>query len=483
MKLSTAMAFLALTLGVASEASAQDYDDDDGNDLSEQTASPDFAADAYGAQDVNLAVFEDTLSPYGAWIDTPDYGRVWRPAGMSAGWRPYSQGRWVWTAYGWTWVGNEPWAWAPYHYGRWVQVADVGWSWMPDYTWGPAWVSFRFGPSYVGWAPLPPGSSYSDAWYDSGDPDYSAWCFTGYGAFYPGPEVAQFNVYPSLYSSAYVRESIWANTRPAPVVSVDGASIYGPTASYVSMRVGTPVVPVAIHASPSVVAGRLGFDGRAVHLVAPSFHGVAHPFGGGAGLVAPGHVIGVGSLLAARAVPHVMRGAGSFSRPQAGITGPAPHRGDAFATRFGRPTRFADLPGSPNTPRSWGDLTLGARAQPPQETPRHFGAVERPSPGFRGPQFGAPLSLQREPVRNFEAVPPSAPRSMVHAQLPPVPRFTQQPQTRYLSSPVSPRVEQQRVPQAPRYQARPATPRFEAPRPASRPAFAPVLRGNVFRHR
>ena len=28
--------------------------------------------------------------------------------------------------------------------------------WVPGYEWGPAWVSWRFGGGYVGWAPLPP---------------------------------------------------------------------------------------------------------------------------------------------------------------------------------------------------------------------------------------------------------------------------------------------------------------------------------------
>src|SRR5882724_9477137 len=33
--------------------------------------------------------------------------------------------------------------------------------WVPGRVWGPAWVSFRYGESYVGWAPLPP-EGYDD---------------------------------------------------------------------------------------------------------------------------------------------------------------------------------------------------------------------------------------------------------------------------------------------------------------------------------
>jgi hypothetical protein len=32
-----------------------------------------------------------------------------------------------------------------------------GWVWVPDTVWGPAWVGWREGGNYIGWAPLPPG--------------------------------------------------------------------------------------------------------------------------------------------------------------------------------------------------------------------------------------------------------------------------------------------------------------------------------------
>ena len=39
---------------------------------------------------------------------------------------------------------------------RWTRVRDAGWLWVPGREWGPAWVSWRTGGDYVGWAPLPP---------------------------------------------------------------------------------------------------------------------------------------------------------------------------------------------------------------------------------------------------------------------------------------------------------------------------------------
>ena len=71
-------------------------------------------------------------------------------------WRPYSDGYWAYTDVGWTWVSNEDFGWATYHYGRWLRLEDQGWVWVPGYEWGPAWVSWRTGGDYVGWAPLPP---------------------------------------------------------------------------------------------------------------------------------------------------------------------------------------------------------------------------------------------------------------------------------------------------------------------------------------
>jgi hypothetical protein len=71
-------------------------------------------------------------------------------------WRPYSRGQWVYTEYGWTFVADEPWGWAPFHYGRWVYYPPYGWVWIPGDEWAPAWVAWRYGPDYLGWAPLGP---------------------------------------------------------------------------------------------------------------------------------------------------------------------------------------------------------------------------------------------------------------------------------------------------------------------------------------
>jgi len=108
---------------------------------------------------VSFQQFYDELSPYGEWINDPEYGYIWVPS-VEPDFQPYAtNGHWVMTDYGNTWVSNYNWGWAPFHYGRWNYHNRFGWSWVPGYEWGPAWVHWRTGGGYYGWAPLGPGVS------------------------------------------------------------------------------------------------------------------------------------------------------------------------------------------------------------------------------------------------------------------------------------------------------------------------------------
>lgn len=108
---------------------------------------------------VSFQVFYDNLDPFGQWIDYPNYGYVWIPM-AGPDFFPYSSnGHWVFTNYGWTWVSYYNWGWAPFHYGRWSYDDYYGWFWIPDNLWGPAWVGWRTCPGYYGWAPLGPNIS------------------------------------------------------------------------------------------------------------------------------------------------------------------------------------------------------------------------------------------------------------------------------------------------------------------------------------
>jgi len=167
-----------------------------------------YAPDAYEQ-------FQSALAPYGTWIDDPAYGRIWIPSTAQVGedFTPYAtNGDWLDTEYGWTWSSGWSWGWAPFHYGRWVS-SERGWAWVPGTLWGPAWVSWRAGGGYVGWAPLPPrGVSLS-----SPIGVHSPWRFMMAGALgrTRGPYLA-----PRFVPSAFMRTSVVSNTRLLP----DGGS-------------------------------------------------------------------------------------------------------------------------------------------------------------------------------------------------------------------------------------------------------------------
>jgi hypothetical protein len=75
---------------------------------------------------VDVSVFVEPLAPYGTWTSVEGYERVWIPRNVPQGWRPYTDGRWVYTDDGWTWVSDHEWGWAPFHYGRWSYATHHG---------------------------------------------------------------------------------------------------------------------------------------------------------------------------------------------------------------------------------------------------------------------------------------------------------------------------------------------------------------------
>lgn len=160
---------------------------------------------AQSDEPVTLQTFYDELEPYGQWIDDPDYGYVWIPdAGPN--FKPYAtDGHWVATEYGNTWVSDYDWGWAPFHYGRWRFDESYGWEWIPGTEWAPAWVNWRTGDDYYGWAPLGPGIDI-DVSFGSGyyEPD-------NYWIFAPRQYVYNSNI--SRYYVPYNRNiSIIRNT-------------------------------------------------------------------------------------------------------------------------------------------------------------------------------------------------------------------------------------------------------------------------------
>ena len=128
--------------------------------------------------------YED-LDRNGTWRDDPEYGPLWLPTTVAAGWAPYRDGSWTWIApWGWTWVDNAPWGYAPFHYGRWVQV-DRRWAWAPGRHIGrPVWA-----PALVGWVG---GSTWRQNFGAGGHRPAQGWYpLTPRDAFVPGYRLSQ----------------------------------------------------------------------------------------------------------------------------------------------------------------------------------------------------------------------------------------------------------------------------------------------------
>ena len=147
---------------------------------------------------VSLQVFYDELQPYGTWIHHNQYGYVWMPR-VDRGFSPYAtSGYWISTEYGNTWVSDYSWGWAPFHYGRWFYDDFYGWMWTPDTVWGPAWVVWRSGGGYYGWAPLMPGFGYSVSYNYYNRIPHSYWSFVPY----------RYITYRSVYSHCVPRPHV-----------------------------------------------------------------------------------------------------------------------------------------------------------------------------------------------------------------------------------------------------------------------------------
>ena len=150
-------------------------------------------------QDVSFQTFYDQLSSQGNWIQTDDYGYVFQPNVGDDDWAPYTDGSWVDSPAGFTWVSDEPWGWATYHYGRWANINGLGWVWVPGYRWAPAWVSWRYGGDYCGWAPLPPETLYGAEYGDSG-------VDIGIGFHFGGDVDVSFGIGPECYNFIRVED-------------------------------------------------------------------------------------------------------------------------------------------------------------------------------------------------------------------------------------------------------------------------------------
>jgi hypothetical protein len=203
------------------------------------------------AQAISISVqFRSGLEPYGRWIRHPRWGEVWIPANRDRDWRPYTEGRWVYTdEWGWFWDSDEDFGWIAYHYGRWIFDPQFGWLWIPGDEWGPAWVQWRRGDRHAGWAPLPPQQVIYD--YDN-DPNF--WIFVSFNNF-TAPNIRRVIV-PPQERVVIVRQTVIVNrtiiVERGPRIAVNP----GIEPRIVAARVGKPIQVVNV--KPVVVVGTAG---------------------------------------------------------------------------------------------------------------------------------------------------------------------------------------------------------------------------------
>jgi FecR protein len=204
--------------------------------------------------------YED-LDGNGHWRTSADYGPVWYPNAVPAGWAPYQNGHWAWIdPWGWTWVDDMPWGFAPFHYGRWAYVGGA-WGWTPGPiavvavgrpvvrpVYAPALVAFIGGVTIaiggggprMGWVPLGPGELYSPAYYVS--PGY-------YNHVNVSNTVISRNVnITNVYNTTYVNKTVINNT-----------TIVNNNQTYVNMRAPNAVMTMPQSAFASgQTANRVG---------------------------------------------------------------------------------------------------------------------------------------------------------------------------------------------------------------------------------
>ena len=192
---------------------------------------------------VSLQVFYDELSPYGTWVDSPDYGYVWVP-NVDQDFSPYvTNGHWVFTDYGWTWVSDYPWGWAPFHYGRWAIDSQYGNIWIPDTEWGPAWVTWRQANGYIGWTPMGPGINIDMAMGSSYYVPQDRWAFVRDRDFMQN-DLYRYRLDRSLIFNIFNMSLVLRNTR----FDNDRHSTYffGPSRGDVQRYSGRVINPVHI---------------------------------------------------------------------------------------------------------------------------------------------------------------------------------------------------------------------------------------------
>ncbi len=344
----------------------------------------------------SYSTFYRKLDPYGDWMETSDYGYVFQPrqATQARDWRPYTNGHWVYTDAGWTWISDEKFGWATYHYGRWIRLRSVGWVWVPGEKWAPAWVSWRKGGDYVGWAPLPPEAQFdrqtgirnwADNYYDIGPEQY---------AFVPANEFGR-KLTPREIVPTERNVTIINQTTNVTNIVYNNSVIVDQGPSYDDLRKPSrqPIERYRLERTHSMTSDVPVFKGEVVALPTVDFRsagGAARPNRvtrtiaqpvverGWAGIQDPQEVRKTRAKMEAEATPPPNPPPKRFVRPERSVIPPRP-----APVQVGRP-------GKPAIPKASG-TPVRARSTPLQLSPT---PSPRPSPTAARPEPPGPSPTQ-----------------------------------------------------------------------------------------
>ncbi len=258
--------------GAAYSVYANEYDVFSGTDQLTENAQPDSAGqdsfDAWsGGRDsrwdhsdsaryvsADVVGYAD-LDDQGAWESTPDYGNVWFPRGVDAGWAPYHDGHWSYIEpWGYTWVDDHRWGFAPFHYGRWISVRGA-WGWVPcpPRTGGAAYVRPVYAPALVAWV----GVGAGVAWFALGPREVYVPSYPVSRRYVNNINVSNTTVNTTVINNVYNTTIINNKTVNVTNVNYVNRNVPGAVAATTSQAFTTaqPVARNAVHVDERAIVG------------------------------------------------------------------------------------------------------------------------------------------------------------------------------------------------------------------------------------
>jgi hypothetical protein len=421
------------------------------------------------------------LEQYGSWRPHPRFGEVWVPTGVPPDWRPYAYGHWVYTdEWGWYWVSDDveaDWGWVVYHYGRWAFDRGFGWYWVPGEEWAPAWVDWRYGDDYSGWAPLPP-----DELVGTYEVEPAYWVFVP-TRFIAAPRLRTY--YVPVYRRSVILRSTHIVNRTFAVRGSRLAVNPGISPAFVARVSGAPVSTYRVR--PRVFASTQGVAG-AEQVRREDLRGArgARP-GGPAGPGGPGGT-GTRTRLGTVSVERTT----SVIQPSAAVAAPQPlgkNEPGRLGTHPPRAAQGATPPPSAAPVQGQPSITPPGGSPPAERLERREERRDLHPPGGAG--SGAPPAGQSAPQSQPNIVrpippqtppppPPPAPQERRVQPPPPPPPPPPPHERRVQPPPPPPPPPQQRQVQPPPPAARApapppqgAPPKKPPPKPGDKPADAP----------